>query len=66
MVGYNQPLALPQGSVRAILALSTIGAGFYGLIMGVLQFEQFVTMTAIVYAFYFSSKKASEECEEGE
>jgi len=64
MVGYNQPLALPQGSVRAILALSTVGAAFYGLMQGIIQFEQFVTMTAIVYAFYFSSKKASEECQE--
>lgn len=56
----KNPLFLPKGSVRAILALGTVGAAAYFMSRGTLSFENFMTMTAVVYAFYFGSKKASE------
>lgn len=56
MVGYNEALGLPKGSVRAILALATVVGGIALMVKGVVQFEQFMTMVAAVFAFYFSSK----------
>jgi hypothetical protein len=66
----NEPLGLPKGSVRAILALGTLLGASLFMFKGVIEFEQFMTMTAAVFAFYFSSKSASlnvkkeEICEE--
>ena len=58
----NKPLFLPKGSVRAILALGTVGAAAYFMSRGTISFENFMAMTAVVYAFYFGSKKAEEAC----
>lgn len=55
----NEPLGLPKGSVRAILAIGTVLGGSIFMFKGVIQFEQFMTMTAAVFAFYFSSKGQS-------
>lgn len=57
----KNPIFLPKGSVRAILALGTVGAAAYFMSEGVIGFENFMSMTAVVYAFYFGSKKACEE-----
>ena len=54
----ERPLGLPTGSVRAILALGTVGAAAYFMAKGTVSFDQFISMTAVVYSFYFGSKKA--------
>ena len=56
----NTPLWMPEGSVRAILALGIVGSAIYGLLSQQLSPEQFLTISAIVTGFYFASK---EKCE---
>lgn len=53
----DRPLGLPNGSVRAILAIGTVGAGIYLMTKQVLTFDQFLSMTGVVFAFYFGSKR---------
>lgn len=59
----DNPLFLPKGSVRALLGIGTVGAGIYLMTEGHLAFEQFITMTTIVFAFYFGQKKNTEKVE---
>lgn len=56
MVGYNQPLGLPKGSVRAILAIGTTVGGILLVAKGIIQFEQYIALTSAVFAFYFGTK----------
>lgn len=59
----DNPLFLPKGSVRALLGIGTVSAGIYLMTEGNLSFEQFITMTTIVFAFYFGQKKSTEKVE---
>lgn len=47
----DQPLYLPEGSVRSILALAVVGAFFIGLVPE--------DMALGVLAFYFAARTAS-------
>jgi len=64
----DRPLGLPKGSVRALLAMGIVGGGAFMLYRGILTFEQYVTMTTMVLAFYFSNRNADKvaevKCEE--
>lgn len=60
MVGYNQPLGLPKGSVRAILALLCVGGGMISMYINAITFEQFIVLSSTVLAFYFGTKKEPE------
>ena len=57
----TNPLWMPKGSVRAILALGIVGSAIYGLLIGQLTPEQFLMISGGVTAFYFVTK---EKCEE--
>ena len=52
----NEPLAIPKGSVRAILAIlitgATIGMAFYDKDL----FVQLIPLTALVIGFYFGRR----------
>jgi len=52
----EKPLWMPEGSVRAILALSIVGSAIYGLISGSLDPEQFLMISSVVTGFYFATK----------
>ena len=58
----NTPLWMPDGSVRAILALGIVGSSIYGLLTGQLDPDQFLMISGIVTAFYFAQKKLT--CDE--
>lgn len=53
----EQPLGLPKGSVRAIIALGVVLSAVYMLARGKLDPETFVMITAVITGFYFVSKK---------
>lgn len=59
----NEPLGLPKGSIRAILALGTVGASIACLVKQIITFEQFITMNTAVFAFYFGTKKEDSKIE---
>ena len=55
----NNPLWLPEGSVRALLALGMVGSAIYGVF--VLEAESSVLLlclTAAVLAFYFKARES--------
>ena len=53
----DKPLGMPEGSVRAILALSIVGSAIYGLITGNLNPQEFLMISSVVTGFYFATKK---------
>lgn len=54
----NQPLWLPPGSVRAVLALMLVGVLSYLAVTGQIKAESFIGIVAAVVAFYFGTKAA--------
>lgn len=56
----NEPLGLPKGSVRAVIAIVIIVSSIYALLKGILNAETFVMVTSIITAFYFGNKKTKE------
>lgn len=52
----NQPLGLPKGTVRAILAMGVIGGSLYALFKGIINADNFVMITGVIIAFYFTSR----------
>jgi len=56
----KNPLWMPKGSVRAILALGIVGSSIYGLLNGQLDPEQFLMISGAVVAFYFATKTTCE------
>lgn len=55
----NEPLGLPKGSVRAIIALGVVGSAIYMLATSKIAVEDFTIIAGAVMAFYFVVK---EEC----
>ena len=53
----EQPLGLPKGSVRALLALGTTVTALYVVVRGVVVPEWFYGAVGVIIAFYFVSKK---------
>ena len=55
----NNPLWLPEGSVRALLALGMVGSAIYGVF--VLEAESsglLLGLTGAVLAFYFKARES--------
>ena len=55
----EEPLGLPKGSVRAILALGVIFSSVVLLALGKIDVEQFAALTGVIVAFYFIQKTAA-------
>ena len=53
----NGPLGLPKGSVRALLAVSLVGASVYGFVAGQIAGDQFLQLVTMAAAFYFLDKR---------
>lgn len=49
----NEPLYLPKGSIRAILAIMVVSAAFFLLYSKIITFEQFQAVLYPVMAIYF-------------
>jgi hypothetical protein len=56
MVNCDKPLWMPKGSIRAIIALAIVGSSICGLLLGKLNVDEFLSVTAIIVAFYFTSR----------
>jgi len=56
----KQPLFMPKGSVRALLAIAIVGSAVYGSLVGIYSVEQSLTISGIVTAFYFALKNKEE------
>ncbi len=55
----NNPLWLPEGSVRAILALAMVGAAIYGVfVLAPEQSGLLLGLTGAVLAFYFKARES--------
>ena len=52
----KEPLWLPRGSVRAILALMLVGVLSWLAITGKVEAAAFITIVGVVVTFYFVSK----------
>lgn len=53
----EQPLGLPQGSVRAIISIGIVGIAGYQFISGKIDSQSFLTLMAVVTGYYFVAKK---------
>ena len=55
----NQPLGLPKGSVRAIIALVAIATACYLALMGMTDIPEWLnTILSVIVGFYFGQKVA--------
>lgn len=54
---FNEPLGLPPGSVRAILALGTVFSSIALLAIGKINMDQLLAITGVVLAFYFVERR---------
>ena len=52
----NNPLWLPPGSVRAIIALALTALVFYLAVIGSLQADKVLAILGVVVGFYFGTK----------
>lgn len=51
-----QPLGMPAGSVRAIMALTTLGTLAYGFLTGLVTVNFFEKVVLLMVGSYFASK----------
>lgn len=56
----QEPLGLPKGSVRALLALGLVAAAIGGFAMKMIPGDQFVQLVTMAAAFYFLDKRNGE------
>lgn len=56
----SEPLWMPKGSVRAILALATIGAAIAMVALGIDVPDWYALLTGIVIRDYFQTRKDAE------
>lgn len=56
----NEPLGLPKGSVRAILAIIVTGSCIGGLILRPESGTQILPALTAILAFYFGSRSTSD------
>jgi len=57
MTEENNPLWMPKGSIRAIIALGVVLSAVGMLAAGKLDADTFIMITAIITGYYFVSKK---------
>jgi hypothetical protein len=60
LLNPKQPLGLPQGSVRALLALGLVAAAIFGFTQKMIPGDQFVQLVTMAAAFYFLDKRNGE------
>ena len=53
----EKPLWMPEGSVRALLAIGIVFSSIYGLLTQALAPDEFLMISSVVTAFYFATKK---------
>lgn len=53
LIDKTQPLGLPQGSVRAILAIMGALTTNVAFLCGMINVAETVSALAVIYAFYF-------------
>lgn len=56
MFDLKQPLWMPKGSVRALIALSLTAVTCYLAVAGAISGESFLAVQGTVAAFYFGAK----------
>lgn len=49
----NEPLALPRGSVRAILAVGLVASVVAGFLLGKIDGDSLMQLATMAMAFYF-------------
>lgn len=49
----REPLGMPTGSVRAVLALVLVVASVAGFLLGKIEADQFMQLATMALAFYF-------------
>jgi hypothetical protein len=60
----NQPLYLPKGSIRALLALITVISAIYLLAIGKIGVQEFGVIVGAIIAFYFTNRAKDDGREE--
>ena len=53
---YDEPLALPKGSVRALISLSVVIGAVYGLVTGTPIPEWYIGVLGAVTGYYFATR----------
>ncbi|AGK61506.1 hypothetical protein Asulf_01528 [Archaeoglobus sulfaticallidus PM70-1] len=53
----NEPLGLPRGSVRAILAIVTVGGAVVMHAMNITVPDWLISMAGTAFGFYFGMRK---------
>jgi len=53
----DEPLFLPKGSVRAIVALGLTGGAIYGLVTGNAVPEWYIAAVGSVTGYYFATRQ---------
>lgn len=52
----DNPLGLPKGSVRAILAIGIVFSGLAALLLDKLSIDDYLIIVSVIIAFYFGTK----------
>jgi hypothetical protein len=55
----EEPLGLPKGSIRALLALGSVGSAIWFIATNIDVPEWYYAGIAVIVAFYFVSKKTT-------
>lgn len=61
-----KPLGLPEGSVRAILAVGALATAAYMWVSGQAMPEEQKTLVTVAVTYYFASRGASEAAPSGD
>lgn len=57
MFNNFEPLWMPRGSVRALLAIGLVGSVAGGFFMGMIEAKDLVQLAGIAVAFYFAGRQ---------
>lgn len=57
----NKPLGLPEGTVRAVLAIIVVAPVAYLAVVGKITAAEYLPIVVGVIAFYFNSRKERKE-----
>lgn len=60
----KEPLALPRGSVRALLALAVVGSAVYLFATGQQVTNEHLTLAGVAITFYFSTREGESPVED--